>query len=183
MGSGAKTGFCFLDVVTYNLSLPNAPQTKQYTGCGTRASRMSRPASAWVGLTSTAQRLPSSGSRSTACQTVTTGCASRPTLRTGLQRPATPTTTPAPTSGSPVLRLRSLHDNAPGGKFPEWAERKRRYYAIHHRHCVARGRFKKINLDQSWYEQLTRECDSDPWPLCFRLPPGASVYQPTTGYE
>jgi hypothetical protein len=38
VGSGAKTGFCFLDVVTYNLSLPNAPQTKQYTGCGSRAS-------------------------------------------------------------------------------------------------------------------------------------------------
>jgi Lysyl oxidase len=38
VGSGAKTGFCFLDVVTYNLSLPNAPQTKQYTGCGRRAS-------------------------------------------------------------------------------------------------------------------------------------------------
>ena len=38
VGSGAKTGFCFLDVVTYNLSLPNAPQTKQYTGCGTRSS-------------------------------------------------------------------------------------------------------------------------------------------------
>ena len=38
MGSGAKTGFCFLDVVTYNLSLPSAPQTKRCTDSQTRAS-------------------------------------------------------------------------------------------------------------------------------------------------
>jgi hypothetical protein len=52
-------------------------------------------------------------------------------------------------------------------KSPEWAERKRRYYAIHYRRCAARGRYKKIHLHQRSYERLTREPDSDPRPLCF----------------
>ncbi len=37
-GTGAKTGFCFWDNTTYNLSLAGAPQTPYYTSCGTAAS-------------------------------------------------------------------------------------------------------------------------------------------------
>ena len=37
-GTGAKTGFCFWDNTTYNLSLPGAPQNPYYTGCGKRES-------------------------------------------------------------------------------------------------------------------------------------------------
>lgn len=37
-GSGAKTGFCFLDNSTYNLTFPGAPQSPYYKGCGTKAS-------------------------------------------------------------------------------------------------------------------------------------------------
>jgi predicted HNH restriction endonuclease len=52
-------------------------------------------------------------------------------------------------------------------KSPEWAERKRRYYAIHHRRCAACGTWKKIHFHHSSYERLTREPDTDLWPLCF----------------
>jgi hypothetical protein len=51
-------------------------------------------------------------------------------------------------------------------KSPEWAERKRRYYQIHHRRCSACGTWKKIQLHHSSYDRLTREPDSDLWPLC-----------------
>jgi hypothetical protein len=37
-GTGAKTGFCFWDNTTYNLSLPGAPQDPYYTSCGKRGS-------------------------------------------------------------------------------------------------------------------------------------------------
>jgi Lysyl oxidase len=37
-GTGAKTGFCFWDNTTYNLSLPGAPQNPYYTSCGKRES-------------------------------------------------------------------------------------------------------------------------------------------------
>ena len=53
-------------------------------------------------------------------------------------------------------------------KSPEWAERKRRYYAIHHRRCAACGTWKKIHLHHARYDRLTREPDSDLWPLCLR---------------
>jgi hypothetical protein len=53
-------------------------------------------------------------------------------------------------------------------KSPEWAERKRRYYQHHPRRCAACGIYKKIHLHHSSYEMLTREPDSDLWPLCFR---------------
>jgi Lysyl oxidase len=33
-----KVGFCFYDSVAFNLSLPGAPQTPVYTGCGTQTS-------------------------------------------------------------------------------------------------------------------------------------------------
>lgn len=53
-------------------------------------------------------------------------------------------------------------------KSPEWAHRKSRYYAIHHRRCAACGTWKKIHLHHATYERLTREPDSDLWPLCLR---------------
>jgi hypothetical protein len=37
-GSGAKVGFCFYDNTTYNLGLPDAPQSPYYKGCGTTTS-------------------------------------------------------------------------------------------------------------------------------------------------
>lgn len=37
-GSGAKTGFCFSDNTVYNLTLPGAPQSPYYKGCGTQSS-------------------------------------------------------------------------------------------------------------------------------------------------
>jgi Lysyl oxidase len=36
--TGAKTGFCFYDNFKHNLSLPGAPQSPVYTGCGTQSS-------------------------------------------------------------------------------------------------------------------------------------------------
>jgi Lysyl oxidase len=38
VGTGAKRGFCFFDNTPYRLSLPRAPQSPVYTGCGTSAS-------------------------------------------------------------------------------------------------------------------------------------------------
>lgn len=38
VGSGAKHGFCFYDVVPFNLGLPGAPGSKVYTTCGTDSS-------------------------------------------------------------------------------------------------------------------------------------------------
>ncbi len=38
VGTGAKTGFCFFDNVMYRLTLPGAPSSARYTGCGTQAS-------------------------------------------------------------------------------------------------------------------------------------------------
>jgi hypothetical protein len=35
VGTGAKHGFCFWDNVAYRLSLPGAPQSRVYSGCGT----------------------------------------------------------------------------------------------------------------------------------------------------
>ena len=35
VGVGAKHGFCFWDNTQYNLSLPGAPESKKYLGCGT----------------------------------------------------------------------------------------------------------------------------------------------------
>jgi hypothetical protein len=52
-------------------------------------------------------------------------------------------------------------------KSPEWAERKRRYFGAHPRRCASCGTWKKIHLHHSSYERLTREPDSDLWPLCF----------------
>ena len=37
-GSGAKTGFCFYDNTVYNLTLPKAPQSPYYKGCGSASS-------------------------------------------------------------------------------------------------------------------------------------------------
>jgi hypothetical protein len=34
VGTGAKRGFCFFDNVRHRLSLPGAPQSEVYTGCG-----------------------------------------------------------------------------------------------------------------------------------------------------
>jgi hypothetical protein len=34
VGTGEKHGFCFFDNFQYNLSLPNAPQSRVYRGCG-----------------------------------------------------------------------------------------------------------------------------------------------------
>jgi hypothetical protein len=34
VGTLVKHGFCFYDTASYNLSLPGAPQSKVYTGCG-----------------------------------------------------------------------------------------------------------------------------------------------------
>jgi hypothetical protein len=34
VGTGAKRGFCFFDNVRHRLSLPNAPQSPVYNGCG-----------------------------------------------------------------------------------------------------------------------------------------------------
>ena len=36
VGSGAKTGFCFWDNTKYDLSLPGAPTSTHYPGCGVR---------------------------------------------------------------------------------------------------------------------------------------------------
>ena len=33
VGTGAKSGFCFYDIVRYRLTLPGAPQSSAYTGC------------------------------------------------------------------------------------------------------------------------------------------------------
>jgi hypothetical protein len=38
VGTGAKRGFCFFDNTRYRLTLPGAPQSPVYTGCGTSAS-------------------------------------------------------------------------------------------------------------------------------------------------
>lgn len=38
VGSGAKHGFCFYDLVAFNLGLPGAPGSKVYTTCGTNSS-------------------------------------------------------------------------------------------------------------------------------------------------
>jgi len=35
--TGAKTGFCFFDNTQHNLSLPGAPQSPIYTGCGSQS--------------------------------------------------------------------------------------------------------------------------------------------------
>lgn len=53
-------------------------------------------------------------------------------------------------------------------KSPEWAERKRQYFSRFHRRCAACGTYKRIQLHHSSYERLTREPDSDLWPLCFK---------------
>jgi hypothetical protein len=34
VGTGAKTGFCFFDTLLYKSSLPGAPQSARYSGCG-----------------------------------------------------------------------------------------------------------------------------------------------------
>jgi len=34
VGTGTKVGFCFYDTRQYNLTLPGAPQSRVYTGCG-----------------------------------------------------------------------------------------------------------------------------------------------------
>jgi hypothetical protein len=52
-------------------------------------------------------------------------------------------------------------------KSPEWADRKSRYYQHHPRRCAACGTYKKIHLHHSSYDLLTREPDTDLWPLCF----------------
>jgi hypothetical protein len=38
VGTGAKRGFCFFDNTRYRLTLPGAPQSPVYTGCGTSTS-------------------------------------------------------------------------------------------------------------------------------------------------
>lgn len=38
VGTGAKQGFCFYDNTRYDLTLPGAPQSPVYTGCGTQSS-------------------------------------------------------------------------------------------------------------------------------------------------
>ena len=53
-------------------------------------------------------------------------------------------------------------------KSPEWAERKRAFFASNPRRCAACGTYKKIHLHHSSYDLLTREPDSDLWPLCFK---------------
>jgi hypothetical protein len=53
-------------------------------------------------------------------------------------------------------------------KSPEWQERKRQYFSRLPRRCAACGTYKRIHLHHSSYERLTREPDSDLWPLCFR---------------
>jgi Lysyl oxidase len=40
VGTLAKHGFCFYDTSPYRLSLPGAPQSARYTGCGTTASAL-----------------------------------------------------------------------------------------------------------------------------------------------
>jgi hypothetical protein len=38
VGTGAKHGFCFSDNLAFRLSMPNAPQSPRYSGCGTSTS-------------------------------------------------------------------------------------------------------------------------------------------------
>lgn len=38
VGTGTKVGYCFFDNVKFRLSLPGAPQSSVYTGCGNRRS-------------------------------------------------------------------------------------------------------------------------------------------------
>ena len=51
---------------------------------------------------------------------------------------------------------------------PEWEVRKRQYFKRFPRRCAACGTYKRIHLHHSSYEGLTREPDSDLWPLCWR---------------
>ena len=55
-------------------------------------------------------------------------------------------------------------------KSPQWAERKRRFFATHPRQCVACGtypsRAKLIHLHHASYDNLGSEPDSDLFPLC-----------------
>jgi hypothetical protein len=55
-------------------------------------------------------------------------------------------------------------------KSPEWAERKRQYFARHPRRCAACGTYPSkariIHLHHASYENLGREPDSDLYPLC-----------------
>jgi hypothetical protein len=51
---------------------------------------------------------------------------------------------------------------------PEWELRRRQYFNRFPRRCAACGTYKRIHLHHSSYERLTREHDSDLWPLCWR---------------
>jgi hypothetical protein len=55
-------------------------------------------------------------------------------------------------------------------KSPQWAERKRRFFATHPRQCAACGtypsRAKLIHLHHASYDRLGNEPDSDLFPLC-----------------
>jgi hypothetical protein len=51
---------------------------------------------------------------------------------------------------------------------PEWEVRRHQYFNRFPRRCAACGTYKRIHLHHSSYERLTREHDSDLWPLCWR---------------
>jgi hypothetical protein len=55
-------------------------------------------------------------------------------------------------------------------KSPQWAERKRRFFATHPRQCAACGTYpskaKLIHLHHASYDRMGAEPDSDLFPLC-----------------